>query len=214
MNGVIKMAWLDQRSFRQTLSVYGTLLLVLFMLSFAGLSLFVSGVTAAWLMALMLMGIFAVQEKNGLERLYATLALSDREVVAGRYLFMFVHYALALGLAMLLALFVSLVQGVAVDGAQVCAGVGASVFLFTLLVGIQTPIYFTVGYSKGMIAGLVAYVAVLLLAISTFFSDSTLSMLQNLAQHPVVLLFVSFMASALMLGFSYRFSLKNYRDFM
>lgn len=214
MNGVIKMAWLDQRSFRQTLSVYGTLLLVLFMLSFAGLSFFVSGVTAAWLMALMLMGIFAVQEKNGLERLYATLALSDREVIAGRYLFMFVHYALALGLAMLLALFVSLMQGVAVDGAQVCAGVAASVFLYTLLIAIQTPIYFTVGYSKGMVAGLVAYVAVLFLAISTFFSDSTLSMLQNLAQHPVLLLFVSFAASALMLGFSYRFSLKNYRDFM
>lgn len=214
MSGIVKMAWLDQRSFRQTLSVYGTLLLVLFILSFAGLSLFVSGVTASWLMALHLMTIFAVQEKNGLERLYATLALSDREVVAGRYLFMFAHYALALGLAVLLALFVSLVQGVAVDGAQVCAGVAASVSLFTLLIAIQTPIYFTVGYSKGMIAGLVAYIVVLLLAISTFFSDSTLSMLQNLAQHPLALLFASFAASALMLGFSYHVSLKGYRDFM
>ena len=98
MNGVVKMAQLDNRSRsgKSILSVYVTLLFCLLVISFGNLSFFNATYTVAWLMALCLQSIFAIQEKNGLERLYASLSLSDREVVAGRYLYFIGHFCVAM----------------------------------------------------------------------------------------------------------------------
>ena len=87
MSGALKMARLDQYSMKSPFGMYGTLLVVLFLLSFTGLSPMSAAITTAWVMALHLPMIFLVQEKDALERLYASLALSDCEVVVGRYLY-------------------------------------------------------------------------------------------------------------------------------
>lgn len=213
MSDALKMARLDQLSIKSPLGMYATLLLVLFILSFVDLSIVVADISAAWVMALNVPAVFLVQEKDGLDRLYASLALSDREIVAGRYIYMFGHYFIALIVATLFSVIVSMLSGESVSVVALAAGVALSMLMFTFIISIQTVIYFTIGFSKGQAWGLIPYGTMLLLVIATVLSDSSMQMIYVLMQWPLVMIFVSLAASAGMIVVSYRSSLKSYRMF-
>ncbi len=213
MSGALKMARLDQYSMKSPFGMYGTLLVVLFLLSFTGLSLMSAAITTAWVMALHLPMIFLVQEKDALERLYASLALSDCEVVVGRYLYMFSHFVIALIMAMFFGVLLPVLQGKGASIESVVAGIAVSILMFTFIVSVQTPLYFTMGYAKGQLFGLIPYGAMLILVIATVFNDSSMQMARTLMQWPLLLLLVSLAASVGMVVISYRSSLKSYRMF-
>ena len=105
---------------------------------------------------------FVISEKNNLDALYTTLALTRRQVVAGTYL-LIIGAELAFDLFALIAarlIAAFLVQPfdwpVALFTAAVC-------FLgFSLVAAFQIPIYFKLGYTK---AKLIAYLPMIFLAL-------------------------------------------------
>ena len=77
MNYSLKMARLDYFTCKPNIISYFTLIPVTIIFSFMSTSsIFIFNFTAAWFIALMSTNIFVVQEKNELERLYASLSLT------------------------------------------------------------------------------------------------------------------------------------------
>ena len=90
MNYSLKMARLDYFTCKPNIISYFTLIPVTIIFSFMSTSsIFIFNFTAAWFIALMSTNIFVVQEKNELERLYASLSLTTQNIVAGRYIYTF-----------------------------------------------------------------------------------------------------------------------------
>lgn len=88
MNYSLKMARLDYFTCKPNIISYFTLIPVTIIFSFMSTSsIFIFNFTAAWFIALMSTNIFVVQEKNELERLYASLSLTTQNIVAGRYIY-------------------------------------------------------------------------------------------------------------------------------
>ena len=104
-------------------------------------------------------------------------------------------------------------QGKGASIESVVAGIAVSILMFTFIVSVQTPLYFTMGYAKGQLFGLIPYGAMLILVIATVFNDSSMQMARTLMQWPLLLLLVSLAASVGMVVISYRSSLKSYRMF-
>ena len=96
MNYSLKMARLDYFTCKPNIISYFTLIPVTIIFSFMSTSsIFIFNFTAAWFIALMSTNIFVVQEKNELERLYASLSLTTQNIVAGRYIYTYATFLLA-----------------------------------------------------------------------------------------------------------------------
>ena len=88
MNYSLKMARLDYFTCKPNIISYFTLIPVTIIFSFMSTSsIFIFNFTAAWFIALISTNIFVFQEKNELERLYASLSLTTQNIVAGRYIY-------------------------------------------------------------------------------------------------------------------------------
>lgn len=217
MSGTLQMAQLDNRSRsgKSILSVYVTLLFCLAVISFGGLSIFAANYTAAWVMALCMQSIFSIQEKNDLKRLYASLSLNDREVVAGRYFCFYVHFCVAILLANGLSLLLMALRGETIQMSSVLTAVAVALCMFSLIISIQTPIYFALGFIRGQRPAALAYVVVLLIPLTLVFAavtkESVMAVVLAVAQHTLAIVGGCVLISVLALSISYRRSLTGYR---
>lgn len=66
--------------------------MVILMFEFIGSSVAILCITGAWFVALMSTTVFSAQEKNQLERLYGSVSISLKDIVLGRYVFVFLNY--------------------------------------------------------------------------------------------------------------------------
>jgi len=105
-----------------------------------GMSMFIGG----FFMSTM----FAVVEKNNLNKLYGILPVKKQETVIGRYLFTLICGVAIAALASILAFAVSLVLQVGLDGFTFAAWLSGSFLLFCLIISIQFPLYFKYDFSK------------------------------------------------------------------
>lgn len=101
---------------------------------------------------------FAIGDKYDLPTLYGVLPIDRSRVVTGRYAFAFgIYVATAVvGLALTFAMAAAL--GVSVTGTEVALLVTASLVLFVLVVALQFPLYFWLGYTKARVLGIVPFV--------------------------------------------------------
>ena len=109
---------------------------------------------------------FALGEKGNLDELYATLSLSRKTVVAGRYLF-----TLVLNLCVVIIVFAFTAIGVTIGSlisessghgeitAEALWLLAAVVAIFMVMQSMMLPMYFKLGYTKGKIFNLVPFVA-------------------------------------------------------
>lgn len=104
--------------------------------------------------ALMVSYPFAVAEKNDLDTLYATLPLSGRGFLAGRYLFAVAAFVASTAVMSALSLVVAAVTGRSLDGAALTLLLAACTALYATVVAVQFPLYAWLGYTR---ARLVAY---------------------------------------------------------
>ena len=159
MCGAFKMAWLDHRScgIKMIASMYVLLMACygLFVLLERGIG-FSAFYSLSWTVALMFgVNSFLVQEKERLERLYASLPLKDSEVVAGRYVYLFEHYFLACIFAYCVTGVCMVTSGAQAIMQQFLVGAGGALVVFSGIVGVQMPIFFKHGHSQGRVeAGL------------------------------------------------------------
>lgn len=87
MTGVARITKLDFFIMKSQGISYLSLVAVILLFGLMGSSITVLCITGAWFIALMATNIFAIQEKNHLDRLYGSVCVSLNEVVLGRYTF-------------------------------------------------------------------------------------------------------------------------------
>jgi hypothetical protein len=164
---------------------------------------------------------FALGEKNSLDTLYATLSLSRKTVVTGRYLF-----ALILNLcAVLIALPVSAL-GILVSRAFDTGGQIGGTFLillalfamFFVVQAVQLPLLFKMGYARAKFFGLIPFCAIMAAysAITALAGKGGALGILNAAadyfkKNLVVAAAAAVLAACLTAGLSYGLSLKFYR---
>lgn len=161
---------------------------------------------------------FAVGDKNGIDTLYCTLPLGRAQVVAGRYLF-----ALSLVAVSGLIAFLSNFLASAVLGRELVPASSALTLLvvfgvYTLLLFIQLPIYFRLGYAKAKFLAyvpLMGFAAASALAARLFFEKTmpprVAAFLESLAEIPGVLIAAAALFWLLTLAVSLALSLRFYK---
>ena len=164
MNYSLKMARLDYFTCKPNIISYFTLIPVTIIFSFMSTSsIFIFNFTAAWFIALMSTNIFVVQEKNELERLYASLSLTTQNIVAGRYIYTYATFLLAYIFTTLVGVISIILKHESVNGLDIITSFSLSLFTFTAIIAIQLPLYFRYGYSKAKIYCLIHFFPSLLM---------------------------------------------------
>lgn len=211
MSNSLKMARLDYFTFKSQIAAYATLVLMIIMFSVMGSSFVTLSITVSWFTALLSTNIFAIQEKNELERLYASLSFSLKNIISGRYIFMFANYILAMIVSIFIGMVVSFLQNRNVDYADIILSICISLFAFIMITGIQIPIFFKSGYTKGRVWCMIPFVLVMAICILPFFIDVFSSIVAGLIKHQMVLEMVSIIISFVILLVSYHLSVMCYQ---
>lgn len=211
MSNSLKMARLDYFTFKSQIAAYATLVLMIIMFSVMGSSFATLSITVSWFTALLSTNIFAIQEKNELERLYASLSFSLKNIISGRYIFMFANYILAMIVSIFIGMVVSFLQNRNVDYADIILSICISLFAFIMITGIQIPIFFKSGYTKGRVWCMIPFVLVMAICILPFFIDVFSSIVAGLIKHQMVLEMVSIIISFVILLVSYHLSVMCYQ---
>ena len=211
MSNSLKMARLDYFTFKSQIVSYAALILMTIMFSFMGSSFVTLGITVAWFAALLSTNIFSIQEKNELERLYASLPFSLKSIIRGRYIFTFANYAFAMILTIITGVFVSFIQDRNLDYADTFFGICISLLAFTIISGIQIPIYFKLGYTKAKAWCMIPFILVIAICVLPFFIDAFLSIITGLIKHQTILELIILIISFILLPVSYNLSVKCYQ---
>lgn len=91
---------------------------------------------------------FLNDERGRLDVLYATLPITKRSIVIGRYLEMLLWYVMAALLATSAMLVSAAVRGFALDPAVVALVHAASFFVVAAALAVQLPIFFSYGFTR------------------------------------------------------------------
>jgi len=105
---------------------------------------------------------FAIGEKNNLDILFATLSLNRKQVVSGLYILIAGVELTAALLALLLAQIIALIYQTSFLWSAALFTVACCFLVFSLIVSLQLPFFFKLGYTK---AKLIAYLPLMLLAL-------------------------------------------------
>lgn len=156
---------------------------------------------------------FSLEEKNGLNKLYGTLAVKKSDIVAARYLMAVLFGVLLMVIGGLMNYGVTMAFSEDEGMVGVLVGTGVSLVLYAILLSFQLPLYFAMGYTKAKLLG---YLPLILFALaipaSTFlaqlpedhalrkFFDNAMSVVEN---QPWMLLLECVLASAILLLLSY-----------
>jgi hypothetical protein len=92
--------------------------------------------------------IFAVVEKNSLNKLYGILPVEKHQTVIGRYLFALIAGITIVIVATILTFAAAFILKVDLDSLAFTTWLCGSFFLFCLLVSVQFPLYFKYDFSK------------------------------------------------------------------
>lgn len=156
------MSWFPRR---QTLLPLAFVVVVGILLPVPGMAV----VAAAFVTSLMLSAPFLGDERDHLDTLYGILPISRRVVVVGRMLSIIAYGVTAMAVATVTTLAVAAVRETAISPELMGLGFAAAFAVVGISVGIQLPVLFRVGYSRGR---LVVYAPALLLAAAMWISQS------------------------------------------
>lgn len=211
MSNSLKMARLDYFTFKSQIVAYAALVLMTLLFSVMGSSFVTLNITISWFSALLSTNVFAIQEKNELERLYASLSFNLKNIISGRYIFTFVNYTLAMILSICIGVVTSILQNRNIDYADIILGICISLFTFTTITGIQIPIYFKLGYTKARVWCMIPFVLVMAICILPSFIDVFSSIMAGLIKHQMILEIICLMISLVILPVSYHLSVMCYQ---
>lgn len=156
------MSWFPRR---QTLLPLAFVLVVGILLPVPGMAV----VASAFVTSLMLSAPFLGDERDHLDTLYGVLPISRRAVVIGRALSILIYGVVAMAIATVTTLGVAAVRGTPVAAELWGMGYAAAFAVIGVSVGVQLPVLFRVGYSRGR---LVVYAPALVLAAAAWASQT------------------------------------------
>lgn len=156
------MSWFPRR---QSLLPLAFIVVVGILLPVPGMAI----VASAFVTSLMLSAPFLGDERDHLDTLYGVLPISRRAVVVGRALSIVLYGVIAMAVATVTTLAVAAVRGSTVAPEVLGLGFAAAFAVVGVAVGIQLPVLFRVGYSRGR---LMVYAPALLLAAGAWISQT------------------------------------------
>jgi ABC-2 type transport system permease protein len=160
MNNIIPFVKLDFNSIKPySRSIYVFALIVVFI----GITNESAAMTFTMLMVGMPMILsfpFAISEKNHLDILYSTISLNRKDVVIGRYAFVFVSELIAIVALIAFAAAKSKYTESDMVLSEALIYLSFLSLLFSIIIAFQYPLFFKLGYTK---AKLYTYIPVILL---------------------------------------------------
>lgn len=156
------MSWFPRR---QSLLPLAFIVVVGILLPVPGMAI----VASAFVTSLMLSAPFLGDERDHLDTLYGVLPISRRAVVVGRALSIVLYGVIAMAVATATTLVVAAVRGTPVAPELLGFGFAAAFAVVGVAVGVQLPVLFRVGYSRGR---LMVYAPALLLAAGAWISQT------------------------------------------
>lgn len=174
MSGTFKMTKLDYYTAKSLIfeNIVATFVIA-GIFSFMESSMYTLCFTAAWYAALASTNIFMIQDKNGLERLYASLSLDNKNIVAGRFLFCYIQYLIILGVTVIIGVGAMFVYGDTLQFMTLLTAVCESLLIFTAVTCIQIPICMRLPYSKARFWCVIVLMAVVALVTYTALNVSS-----------------------------------------
>lgn len=151
-----KLEFMTFKSLRITYLVIFPLMLIFIFLN-NGKSIIMPAVTCAWMIPLLSANLFVIQETNSLERLYSSLSIQIKDVVFGRYLYIFLTYLISLLILLVTFVGFCVIQSLPISFIDLLLGFSISFFLYSLVIGIELPIFFKMGYMKGKLFATIPY---------------------------------------------------------
>jgi hypothetical protein len=211
MTRSLRVTKLDFFTMKSQLAMYLMLAVIVLLFAFMNSSFIVLSITCSWFVALMSSNIFAIQEKNNLNRLYESLSVNLKDVVLGRYTFVFLNYILSFFMIIVLYFGFALFQNKGMSLQEVLLGFSLSFLIFSVIVGLQMPIFFRMGYTKGKIWSLVPFIAVMALVVIPSFVDTLSGVIEFMMSNKVTLIISGILASCIVQLVSYHISVIAYR---
>lgn len=174
MSGTIKMTKLDYYTAKSLIieNIAATFVITV-IFSFMKSSMNTLCFTAAWYAALAATNIFMIQDKNGLERLYASLSLDNKNIVSGRYLFCYIQYLIILGVTVIIGVGAMFVFGNTIQFMALLTAVCESLLVYTVVTCIQIPICLRLPYAKARFWCVIVLMAVVALVTYTALNVSS-----------------------------------------
>ena len=209
MTGVARITKLDFFIMKSQAISYFSLVAVILIFGLIGSPITVLCITGAWFIALMATNIFAIQEKNRLDRLYGSVCVSLNEVV--RYTFVFLNYLA--GMVAIIILYLGFVMcGKAIFNApDMMLGSGLSFLVFSTITGIQMPLFFKMGYTKAKLWSLIPFAVVMLLVVLPSFVSALSGVLDFAQSHKELFAFACILTSCIIQFVSYHIAVIFYR---
>ena len=211
MTGVARITKLDFFIMKSQGISYLSLVAVILLFGLMGSSITVLCITGAWFIALMATNIFAIQEKNHLDRLYGSVCVSLNEVVLGRYTFVFLNYFTSMVVIIILYLGFVLCRKATFDVPDIMLGLGLSFLVFSTITGIQMPLFFKLGYTKAKMWAVIPFLAVMLLVIIPSFITVLSTFIQSVMSNRSMIIAVGLVASCAIQLISYKIAVIAYR---
>ncbi|GAA1534616.1 hypothetical protein HD600_001740 [Microbacterium ginsengiterrae] len=157
------LSWFPRRA---TLVPFAFIIVVGVVLPVPGMAI----VTAAFVTSLMLSAPFLGDERDRLDRLYGVLPISRRAVVLGRTASILLYGIIAMIIATVTTLITAAARGATITGDGLVLGYAAAFAIVGVSVGVQLPVLFRVGYSRGR---LVVYAPTVLIAGAAWLAQAT-----------------------------------------
>lgn len=211
MNNALRITKLDFFTMKSQAVLYAIMVLIISMFSVMDSSIIVLFITGAWFTALMASNIFFIQEKNNLIRLYGSVSVELKDIVLGRYIFVFSNYALSFVTVIAVSLIASLFRDMFIDISDILLGFSLSWLIFSIITGIQMPLFFKLGYTKAKMWAVIPFLAVMLLVIIPSFITVLSTFIQSVMSNRSMIIAVGLVASCAIQLISYKIAVIAYR---
>ncbi|MCL2703379.1 MAG: ABC-2 transporter permease [Defluviitaleaceae bacterium] len=224
---IVKMAALDWLAMKVYLKFLFPMLFFVF-LGGLGSSLIIVSISV-WLFTGMSTYPFAVEEKGELNKLYLTLPVKKRDIVAGRYFLSFIILigSILIGIGCMFMVnnynipFFTFTNKYLLNGTLLITVIAVGYLLYAVLVLCNFPLLFTLGYLKGKYLTIVIQIIIFLGGLFSFTllenrSESPVEKFLNFAAENMVLVNgMIFITATVILALSYIICVKVYskRDF-
>lgn len=211
MTGFLRITKLDFITMKSQFVAYLSLVLIAMMFGFMGSSVTLLCINGAWFVALMSSIIFAIQEKNNLDRLYGSVSVGLKDIVLGRYVFVFLNYFISFLVVIALQSGFALFQNKAMELSEIILGFSASFLVFSSITGIQIPLFFKMGYTKAKVWSMVPFVAVMALVAIPSFVPALSDIIEFMQSNKSILIVGCILASCVIQLLSYQIAVVAYR---
>ena len=212
MTSALRVTKLDYLTMKSNYYSYLSLLVITLFFGFTGASIITMGFTVAWYMALVATNIFGIQEKNNLDRLYGSVSVSMKEIVLGRYVFVMSHHLVAFIVMLIVFGGFALYRGTALTIADILVGFSLSFFGYSVITGIQMPMFFGMSFSKAKALSMIPFLAMTTLVVVPAVTSSLSGIIGYVMLHSNLLIIGGILAGLIIQSISYQIAVAAYRS--